>query len=158
MRKIVISLIVLATMFGFFLLAIGYSPYEASDQEGTITILVVDASGETIIEDTHAFSEEDTLFSILSSAYEIDYRSMIVPYFEDGRMRQTSSRAILAIGTVETDFERQFLKIYLHEPVYEDDQVIDYRVTVSRVGVDHLPLRDAYKYEFRVERVIGGGS
>ncbi len=159
MRKIVLSIGVIITMIGLFLLIIDFSPYDDSDAEGTITIIVVDINGHRVIEDTHAFTDEDTLFDILSNHYNIDYRSMRVPYYQDGKITQSMSRAILSIGTVETDFEQSFLKIYLHTPIVDDeDHIIDYDVRVSHVGVDHLPLKDAFVYEFRVEGVWGGGS
>lgn len=147
MKKMVLSVVVLLTMVGAYALIVGFSPYGESDVEGHIGVRVVDASGQTVIDDTLPFHEGDTMFEVLNQRYELTLKTFA----------SVGGRALLGIDDVVTDFVSDFLHITLHYPVRENGEIIDYDVETAMSGIDGLSLRDGMIIVFTVT-TVGGGS
>lgn len=159
MKKVLLSIIILITAAFVYYIAANYSPYETGDAEGEITILVIDKSGETVINDTFLFYEEDTLFSILDNAYAVEYQSMDLTLWNQQTLKfnTVSSRVILSIENVTTNFETNYLKILLERPI-ESNGVITYKKETAKIGIDGIPLYDDATYIFKYEQVRNGGG
>lgn len=138
MKKLIITLAVVGiAAISFFI-----SDYlRQGDDQGTITIVLVDQIGDTISSQTHDFDEDDTLFDILSEHYDIQCADM--------QYRPTTCQdsvlmehVILTIDDIETDWFNTYIAIYVN------DQYSSY-------GISDIPLEDDAVYRFQHDTVEG---
>ncbi len=160
MKKGVLTVIVILIFTVIIVMVSSFTPYEDGDSEGQITIFVVDETGTRVYEDTFTFYEEDTLFGILDAYYTVHYEEMAFDLWDGASLRfnRVSSKVILGINEVNTDFSTQFLKISIRRPIYEDGHLVDYDEKPAQTGIDGIPLYDGATYTFTVERVRKGGE
>ncbi len=158
MKKIIITLSVIIAMTLVYFFVSSYTPYDAGDPEGHMTIIVINRHGDTVINDTYAFYDDDTLYDILDSNYNVESKSMELTIWNENTLsfNQVSSRIILSIGDVETDFETAYLKISIKRPV--SDAPNTYDTEVAKTGVDGLPLYNDATYIFEYEQISIGGD
>ena len=148
--KVLLTIIIIFVLSGVYFITANYSPYDTGDAEGEVTILVVDKFGDTVVDDTLPFYEEDTLFGLLETHYDVAYNTMNLHVYNDetGRIEPVSAHIILGIENVHTNFSDAYLRISLRLPVYEDGEIVSYEESVAKVGVDGLPLFDHAVYIF----------
>ncbi len=139
MKKLVVSLVVLIVVAASFILL---SQLNKNDSIGEITIIVVDEIGDTISSKTYSFTEEDTLFSILDENYELGCADNSYHITSVCEPLIFSSRVILKIETVETDWINTFIAIY------ENDEY-------STLGIDSISLNDGDVFRFEYS-IVGG--
>ena len=139
MKKLVISLVVLIVATASFL---AFSQLNKNDSIGEITIIIVDEIGDTISSKTYSFTEEDTLFSILEENYELGCADNSYNITSVCEPLLFSSRVILKIETVETDWTNTFIAIY------ENNEY-------STLGIDSIPLNDEDVFRFEYS-IVGG--
>ncbi|MFW5842138.1 MAG: hypothetical protein ACOCU2_02480 [Bacillota bacterium] len=158
MKKIIITLSVIIAMTLVYFFVSSYTPYDEGDPDGHMTVMVINRHGNTVIDDTFAFYDDDTLYDILHSNYHVESKSMDLTIWNENTLsfNQVSSRIILSIGSVETDFETAYLKISIKRPLSDDPNTYD--TEVAKTGVDGLPLYDDATYIFEYERISMGGD
>ena len=139
MKKLVVSLIVLIVATASF---IAFSQLNKNDSIGEITIIVVDEIGDILSNKTYTFSESDTLFSILEENYEIGCADNSYQITTVCEPLLFSSRVILKIDSVETDWINTFIAIY------ENDEY-------SNLGLDSISLNDGDTFRFEYSEVGG---
>lgn len=137
MKKLVITLIVIvlsvASLFAF-------SQLNKNDKIGEITIIVVDEIGDTISQQTYDFTESDTLFSILDDNFELGCADSSYHITTNCEPLLFGSRAILKIGSLETDWSNNYIAIY------END-------TYSTLGIDSIILNDGDVFRFEYKEI-----
>lgn len=110
-----------------------------SDEEGSLEFEVHDDEGSTVIDETYAFYEDDTLFTVIDRhhdtvcadhAYEPD-PSCEATFGDRGRV-------VLGVDGVMTDWTDTFLYLEVDG-------------TMANYGVDTVPLEDGSEYVLRVE-------
>jgi hypothetical protein len=158
MKKVIITLGVIIAMSVIYFFVSSYNPYDEGDLEGHMTVMVINRHGETVIDDAYAFYNDDTLYDILNRNYHVESKSMELTIWNENTLsfNQVSSRIILSIGDVETDFETAYLKISIKRPVVDAPGTYD--TEVAKTGVDGLPLYDDATYIFEYERISIGGD
>jgi len=136
MKKLVISLIALVVVAASFII---FSQLNKNDPIGEITIIVIDEIGDTISSKTIGFTESDTLFSILDDNYDIGCADSSYNLTTDCEQLLYSSRVILKIDSLVTDWNTTFIGIY------ENDEY-------SNLGIDLISLNDGdvFRFEYKV--------
>ncbi len=129
--KLSLSLFVLAVFGGFSAIYASLTPSSGATAQGVASVVVIDASGETVVERQHAFEENDTLADILAAHHDARFDEH--PIF---------GRKLLALEGIETDFHRDFIEILIDG-------------APSRTGIDGIPLEDDVVYTF-VHRTLEG--
>ena len=158
MKKIIITLSVIIAMAVIYFFVSSYNPYDEGDSEGQMTVVVINKHNNEVINDTYAFYNDDTLYDILNTNYIVESRSMDLNIWNENTLsfNQVSSRIILSIGAVETDFETAYLKISIKRPRNDDPGTYD--IEVAKTGVDGLPLYNDATYIFEYENISIGGD
>lgn len=138
--KIVVTLLVLMSLVVMWFFVQSLNPYSISDEEGSIVVRLIDAHGDVLIEDAHAFGEDDTLLSILENHYEIR------------TSRQAMGTILLDFESVKTDFFEAFIYIHIEGILYFDGEPKDMTGKMLNIGIDAIPLIDenVYVFEYRV--------
>ncbi|MCK5387816.1 MAG: DUF4430 domain-containing protein [Candidatus Izimaplasma sp.] len=139
MKKLGVSLIVLIVVTASF---IAFSQLNKNDPIGEITIVVIDEIGDTLSNKTYAFTESDTLFSILEENYEIGCADSSYHITTVCDPLLFSSRVILKIDSVETDWTNTFIAIYKNDEY-------------SNLGLDSISLNDGDIFRFEYQEVGG---
>ena len=139
MKKLGVSLIVLIVVTASF---IAFSQLNKNDPIGEITIVVIDEIGDTLSNKTYAFTESDTLFSILEENYEIGCADSSYHITTVCDPLLFSSRVILKIDSVETDWTNTFIAIYKNDEY-------------SNLGLDSISLNDGDVFRFEYQEVGG---
>ncbi|MFH5881549.1 MAG: hypothetical protein ACNA7U_06850 [Candidatus Izemoplasmataceae bacterium] len=149
--KLLISSIVLILMSGFWYASAGYNPYEQSDAEGAIQIIVIDEFGEIVVQDTISFNDEDTLLSLLLANYHVTTQPSV--------SSSLTGTVILGIDTVVTDFESDFIRILIDGYLYDrNGDLVEMNRKMSSLGIDLIPLIDGNTYIFEYAQVNGKGG
>jgi len=139
MKKLVYSLVIIVIVATSFF---GYSHLNKNDEIGEITIILVDEIGDTISSKTYSFTESDTLFSILEDNYLLGCADSSYQITTVCDPLLFSSRVILKIDTVETDWNNTFIAIYENEEY-------------SNLGLDSISLNDGDVFRFEYS-IVGG--
>ncbi|MCK5762198.1 MAG: DUF4430 domain-containing protein [Candidatus Izimaplasma sp.] len=140
MKKLVYSIIVIALTTASFIV---YSQLNNNnDAIGEITITVIDEIGDTVSSKTYSFAENDTLFSILEDNYDLGCADSSYQLTTVCEPLMLSSRVILKIDSVETDWNNTFIAIY------ENDEY-------SNFGLDSISLNDGDIFRFEYSEVGG---
>lgn len=142
MKKLIISFVV---VFSITIIYVVFSQPKTGDDLGTITIQVVDQSGELVINEELIFDEEMSLYDLLQEEFEIACGSASYTIDNTCAYASINGHIILQIGEVSTDWYSSYLKIYI------DD--ID-----SNYGVDNVMLEDGVVYKFEYISLGGDGS
>ena len=126
MKKIMITIGIIAlAALGLYVSSIQNS----NDVAGEITIVVVNQIDEIIIEDTLAFEESDTLYSVMDENYQLLCANASYQISDDCENRLFNSKVIMQIESVVTDWNNNFIAIYVND-VYSNN------------GIDNIPLND----------------
>ncbi len=137
MKKLVITIIVVtlsvASLFAFSLL-------NKSDEIGEITIIVIDEIGDTISSNPYNFTESDTLFSILDDNFELGCADSSYQVTTNCEPLMFSSRVIMKIDTLETDWNNNYIGIYENG-------------TYSTLGIDSMSLNDGDIFMFEYKEI-----
>lgn len=136
MKKVVISLIVVVVFVALFLyLTIS----KDNDNVGEITVIITDENGveESAI---YGFLKEDSLFDIVNGNYEVKCANSSYGISNECNEIGFSSRVILQIDDIITDWNNDFISIYEND-VY------------SHLGIDSIVLNDGDKFEFMYTEV-----
>jgi len=137
MKKVLITVFALA-LAGF---AFWFSSLNRNDVYGEIDIVLVNSIGETVLNETIEFEEDDSLFSVLNDNFTIACGD--INYNISTECSSTfNGRVILKINDVESNWWENYLAIYI------DD-------TYSNNGVDNIPLEDGKTYKFQYTEVGG---
>ena len=143
--KLFTSLFVLIGLAGLFMYVNSLSPYGDSEVSGRITIVVRNETGETVIDATYDFTEDDTLFDLLERHHTVNW---------DARSGAITGRVILGIDDVNTDFENDFLAILITGRILNrHGETITVERHFSSVGIDGLPLLDGNTIIFEHRQV-----
>lgn len=130
MKKLIMILIVLG--LGYIGYAYTSTPL-SGDVQGGVHLLVIDQSGETVIDDYYEFENQTSLFDLLQenytigcadSSYEIDYTC---------EYAELNGHMVLSVNDVETNWYNSFLEITV-DGVY------------SNYGADKIMLEDDTTY------------
>ena len=141
MKKILISCVALALIIGSFL---ALSFFDFSDIDGTISIILKDEIGDTISSKEYEFTNEDTLFNILEENYEVGCANSSFQLSDVCEKGMFSSRIILEIDTLKTDWRNSYISIYENG---------EYSVH----GIDDISLNDGDIFEFEF-KLVGGDN
>ena len=131
MKKLILTAIAIG--FG----ALGFFVYDLLTQttgNGVVTILVVDANDTVIYEEEHAFTEDDTLFSLLQDNFDLTCANNLYQA-SDCTNASFFGTVILGIDDLQTDWTTDYIAIYIND---------DY----SGYGVDGIQLKDGDVYRF----------
>ncbi len=143
--KLITSLFVLIGLAGLFSYVTSLSPYGESEASGRIALIVRDEAGETVINETYTFTEEDTLFDVLERHHTVNW---------EARSGAITGRVILGIDETNTDFESDFLAILITgRIVNRHGEIIEVEEHFSSVGVDLMPLLDGNTIIFEQRQV-----
>ena len=141
MKKILISFVALVLIIGSFL-ALSYLDF--SDVEGTISITLIDEIGDTISSKEYDFTNEDTLFSILDKNYDLGCANSSYQLSEVCEKGLFTSRILLEINTLKTDWRNSYISIYENEEY-------------STQGIDNISINDGDKFVFEY-KLVGGDN
>ena len=140
--KMIASAAVFVIMSLFFVVSTESTPFEQVDKVGEVTIQVIDEFGDIVINDTHSFTDIDTLYSLLEDHYTVEYSNVSL------------GRILLGIENVNTDFERDFLQIRITGKLFmPDGSTLNLDNAPSPVGIDRIPLVDGNTYIFKYQRI-----
>ena len=141
MKKALLSIAALALIIlSFFAL----SYFDFSDIEGTISITIIDEIGDTISNKEYDFSKDDTLFSLLDENYDVGCANSSFQLSDVCEKGMFSSRIILEIDTLKTDWRNSYISIYENG---------EYSVH----GIDDISLNDGDIFEFEF-KLVGGDN
>lgn len=136
MKKILYSILVLGVAGIGFLIS---GQLSRSNHDGTLTIVLIDEDGETVIDEAIPFDEGDSMIDILEEQYSIQCG--------DSSYNPTTcsdlpsfGRVLLTFEEVETDWWTTFLAIYIDD-VY------------SVSGIDDIEPTDGTVYRFEFTEV-----
>ena len=141
MKKILISCVALALIIGSFL---ALSFFDFSDIDGTISIILKDEIGDTISKKEFEFTNEDTLFNILEENYEVGCANSSFQLTNVCDKGLFTSRVLLKIDTVETDWRNSYIAIY------ENGEYLT-------VGIDNVSINDGDVFVFEY-KLVGDGN
>ncbi len=99
-----------------------------NDSLGKITIVLEDIDKKVLSEKQFDFVEEDTLFGILITNYQVRYEDSMY------------GKVIYDIDDIKTDFTKTYISIYVNN-IY------------SQVGISSIPLIDGDLILFREEAI-----
>ena len=137
MKKLIYSLvIILVSITSFFM----YQYLDANDVDGTITVIVIDESGNEIINDEIGFLLEDELFDLIETSYEVGCANSNYKLSDDCEATVLQNRVLLKINEVETDWMNTYIAIYVNDEY-------------STKGIDLIPLKDGNTYTFKALEV-----
>ena len=139
MKLIASAFVIIAMSFAWFFTS-NMEVFDV-DSDGTITIVLIDKNGDIVSSLKHDFLEEDTLFTLLVNEYDVVYDN------------HPLGRVILAINDIETDFERDFIRISITGQLSINQEVRYMEDEMSPLGIDRIPLVDGNTYIFRYQRV-----
>ena len=142
MKKVIISIIVLLSLTVIFFY---FSQPQSGDNQGVITVRVIDQDNNVVIDDEITFTEEVSLFEILQDNYDIGCAnsSYIIDY--TCSFKQLNSHIVLGIEDMETDWYGSYLQIFINDEA-------------SIYGVDLILVEDETIYEFRYIDLGGDDS
>lgn len=112
-----------------------------SDEAGTLELKVLDEEGDTVIDETYAFDEDDTLFTVIDQHHETVCADR--SYDPDPSCEVTfgdRGRVLLGVDSVMTDWTDTFLYLEVNGDM-------------ANYGVDTVPLEDGNEYAIHVENV-----
>lgn len=141
MKKLILSIASLLLLAGSFF-AFGY--FKNQDIEGTITIILIDEIGDTISSKEYDFTSDDTLFDLLNENYEIGCADSSYQLSSECSKNILTSRIILKIDGIETDWINTYIAIYENEKY-------------SLNGIDNMTLNDGDIFVFEY-KVYGGDN
>lgn len=135
MKKLIITGIVLVVAaLSFFLSDL----IRTNDDQGEITIEIVDQIGDTVHHQTMSFVEGDTLLDIMTNNFEL--RCANNQYQPDTCTTDyLIGNVILSIDGITTDWNNTYIAIYVNDEY-------------SNYGIDEVTLQDGnvYRFEFTV--------
>ncbi len=134
MKKMILSFIVIAISASLYFYFSQAS--DDGDKLGEITIKVYDENNSLVIEDTISFTDENTLFDVLTENYTIGCADRHYKIDYDCEFISINSHIILAINDVETDWYGSYLQIFIDG-------------SPSNYGVDLINITDNSVYEFK---------
>lgn len=141
MKKVILSVASLVLLAGSFL-ALSY--FEKSDIEGSVTITLVDEIGDIVSNSEYDFTSEDSLFDLLNDNFELgcaDSSFHLSSECDDVNLF-FSSRVLMKIDSIETDWMNTYISIY------ENDEY-------SLLGIDNITLNDGDVFVFEYKKVGG---
>lgn len=141
MKKILFSVVAILLIISSFF-ALSY--FNFSDVEGTVSIVLIDEIGDTISSKEFEFTSEDTLFDILDQNYEVICANSSFQRSEECEKGVLSSRVILEINELETDWRNSYISIY------ENGEY-------SVIGIDNIALNDGDEFVFEY-KLVGGDN
>jgi hypothetical protein len=133
MKKLVVTVIVISLAGIVFFIS---SQISRSNQDGTLTVVVVDEGGETIIDDILSFNEGESMVEILDSEYFIQCGDGTYQPTDCSNM-PSFGRTLLIFEDVETDWWNTFIAIYVNDQY-------------SSSGIDDIEPKEGaiYRFEF----------
>ena len=141
MKKVLISLVTLLLLIGSFL---ALSFFDFSDTEGTITITLKDEIGDIVSSKGYDFNSDDTLFDILNNNYDLGCANSSYQVSDVCDASLFSSRVILKIDDIETDWRNSYIAIY------ENGEY-------SNLGIDYISINDGDVFVFEY-KIVGGDN
>ena len=141
MKKLILSIAALLILAGSFF---AFSYLKDQDTEGTITIILIDEMGDTISSKEYDFISDDTLFDLLDENYEVGCADASYQLSSECEGNIFTSRVILKIDEIETDWMNTYIAIYENEEY-------------SLSGIDDMTLNDGDIFVFEY-KVYGGDN
>lgn len=136
MKKVIVSILALVFLFASFY-ALNF--LNENDINGTINIQLIDELGDSVFNEEFDFNKEDTLFSILSKNHIVGCADSSFNISNNCSSNIFTSRVIMKIDTVETDWINSYFAIYVNE-------------SYSNTGIDSIKLNDgdiiSFEYKF----------
>ena len=124
--KIILSLVLLIAVVVSVKLLL---PDQQANSDGHITFILVNETGEEVINEEIPYYKGDTLYDVLQRKYDVLCAN--IEYEKDDTCSYDSEygKALLQIEDVETDWYNSFLALYIN------DEYANY-------GVSKLPFKD----------------
>lgn len=140
MKKILLSVIVLAVGIGSFLY---FSTPKETKANGFVTIELVDENGTIVVNENVDLEAGDTLFDVLSRNHTVYCANAAYKPTTDCK-ESVNGRVILGIDDVTSTWTTSFIAIYVNDEY-------------SNYGIDRISLEKDTTYRFEYT-VVGGGS
>ena len=142
MKKVIVIITVLIMSYALYAY---FSTPISGDDNGRVTIILVDESNQLISEEILTFTEEISLFELLDSNYNIEYNEVMLPQLdEEGQVVFVNSHIILGIDDLQSDWSNSYIQIFI------DD-------IPSQYGADLIMIKDGETYTFQYTS-LGGAS